>query len=162
MNLMTADERKDLGRQIKHMRNKKGYSQRELADKIGYKLNTVAKFEQGERVPNLGTLRQIADALDCKVAHIVPSGLFNEDKDNLSPAVQDFVNWLRHMGVACSTPGYEDVDLTYSRKHAIFIGHNDITYNIESSIEDMMKYSLEQALLFIKYFGVEVDEDTLR
>jgi hypothetical protein len=65
------------------------------------------------------------------------------------------------MGVACSTPEYEDVDLTYSRKQAIFVGCNDVTYNIEPSIGDMMKYSLEQALLFIKYFGVEVDEDTL-
>ena len=158
MNIMTAEERKSLGHQIKLMRNKAGITQRELAEKIGYKLNTVAKFEQGERVPNLGTLRQIADALFCKVAHIVPSGVLDdEDTDNVSvfenPAVYHYVEWLRNMGVSCTTPSYEDVVLTRKMKQAVLITRDKMTYDIEKQIDKLMELSREHFILLVKQLG---------
>ena len=158
MNIMTDEERRELGHLIKLMRNKKGITQRELAEKIGYKLNTVAKFEQGERVPNLGTLRQITEALDCKVAHIVPAGVLeDEDKENISvlenPAASCYVDWLRWMGVSCVTPSYEDVDITRKWKNAVLITRDGMTYNIEKHMDKIMEMSREHFILLVKQLG---------
>jgi len=155
---MTSEERKSLGHQIKLMRKKKGITQRVLAETIGYKLNTVAKFEQGDRVPNLSALRQIAEALDCKIAHLVPAGVLDEeDKDNVSalgnPAARHYVEWLRYMGVSCATPSYEDVDLTRKWKAAVLITQDKATYNIEHQLEEIMVLSKEHFLLLARQLG---------
>jgi len=163
MNMMTAEERKELGHRIKLMRGKKGITQRELAEKIGYKLNTVAKFEQGERVPNLGTMRQIADALSCKVAHFVPPALLDdEDKDNISvlenAAARHYVDWLRAMMVSCATPSYEDVDLTHKWKNAVLITKDGMTYDIEKQLDKIMEMSRDHFILLVKQFGEPMSE----
>ena len=49
MNIMTLEERKELGNRLKQARKEKGLSQEELANLIGLKVGTVSKYEQGDR-----------------------------------------------------------------------------------------------------------------
>ncbi len=53
----------DIGRRIKEVREKKGMSQKELADKIGVSEKTLRRYEKGTNI-SVGTLKKIADACD--------------------------------------------------------------------------------------------------
>jgi len=53
----------DIGKKIKEAREKKGLSQRELADKIGVSEKTLRRYEKGTDI-TVGTLKKIADVCD--------------------------------------------------------------------------------------------------
>lgn len=55
----------DFPRNLKEIRKVKGYSQEELAEKLGLNKFTISKYEQGTREPDLNTLEKIKIALDC-------------------------------------------------------------------------------------------------
>lgn len=55
----------EFSRNLKEIRKIKGYSQEELAEKLGLNKFTISKYEQGTREPDLNTLEKIKIALDC-------------------------------------------------------------------------------------------------
>ncbi|MFT9077322.1 helix-turn-helix domain-containing protein [Ethanoligenens sp.] len=54
---------KNVGQEIRYHRKKAGYTQTELAQKIGKQLRTVQKYESGEIMPPFYTLTAISGAL---------------------------------------------------------------------------------------------------
>lgn len=66
---------KKLGKKIKKRRIELGYTQQELADKIGKGLNFVGKIEVAFSKPSFDTIIDIANALNIKL-----QDLFNFDK----------------------------------------------------------------------------------
>lgn len=54
-------KRMEFGGQLKKLRDKRGISQQVLADFCGISKNTVARYERGERIPNIETAGLIAD-----------------------------------------------------------------------------------------------------
>lgn len=55
---------------ISHIRNTKGYSQRELAEMAGISNTMLNDIERKRVNPSLKTLQKIADALNMKVSQI--------------------------------------------------------------------------------------------
>jgi transcriptional regulator with XRE-family HTH domain len=51
------------GKRLAHLRRAKGWSQSELAARIGTKSNQISKFETGAYQPGLETLSKLAEAL---------------------------------------------------------------------------------------------------
>lgn len=49
---------------LKKLRLRMGYSQSQLAEKIGMKQPNICEFESGKRRPSIDTLMRLADALD--------------------------------------------------------------------------------------------------
>jgi transcriptional regulator with XRE-family HTH domain len=49
---------------LRECRELRGYSQTDLAARTGLKPSAVSHFETGNRVPSLGNLIRLADALD--------------------------------------------------------------------------------------------------
>lgn len=64
---------KNLGSNIKRLRKEKGWSQAQLADKIGSHLSHVNRIETGKYTPALETVVGIATALDVPVDHLINS-----------------------------------------------------------------------------------------
>lgn len=62
---------------LKEARQKKGLSQRTLADKIGLIKNQIWHYENGKTEPRLSTLVWIADALEVSIDWLV--GRANDD-----------------------------------------------------------------------------------
>lgn len=63
---------------IRKFRNERGLTQTELASKIGVSRSTIAKYETGERIPSLLTLKKIADYLKIPLSELginLPDGL---------------------------------------------------------------------------------------
>ena len=61
----------NLGNTIRELRQSKGLSQAELAERIGKKRSAVGNYESGTREPDLETLRALAEALNVSVAALL-------------------------------------------------------------------------------------------
>lgn len=60
-----------IGKEIKHLREKKGYSQEVLGEKTGISTLHIGYIEQGRREPKFKTLIKIADVLNVKVRDLI-------------------------------------------------------------------------------------------
>jgi len=58
------DYRKELGKRILALRNKKGLTQEELAERSGLSNTYIAMLETGKRTPSLDALFKMGDALN--------------------------------------------------------------------------------------------------
>lgn len=57
-----------LGRRLRDLRDAKGLTQKQLADRTGLSAIFIRKLEAGERLPSLPVLEQIAAALGARVS----------------------------------------------------------------------------------------------
>ncbi|HEV2355510.1 MAG TPA: helix-turn-helix transcriptional regulator [Puia sp.] len=72
------------GKIIAELRDKKGLSQVDLADKSGVSRVMIGKYERGEAAPSIDAAKKIADALDVSLDHLVGEGLYRDfDKKTL-------------------------------------------------------------------------------
>ena len=55
---------------LTRLRNEKGFTQKELAEKMGKHQQTISKIEKREKSPTLTTLCDLANALDVDIAFI--------------------------------------------------------------------------------------------
>ena len=95
---------------IGYLRRRDGYSQKDLADKIGVSRSTIGMYETGDREPDFETLEALADT-------------FNVNMDTLlgksAPVLPSNVAPLRPMGkvplvgqIACGTPILAEQNIT--------------------------------------------------
>lgn len=71
----------DLGERLKLCREKKGLSQKEAAEKIGVKNNTLSNYESGERRPDYEILVRLADLYDVSLDYLL-TGKVRKEKSN--------------------------------------------------------------------------------
>ena len=64
---------------IKALRERKGWSQQALAEKIGVKQSTIAAYEAGRNEPKIAVLIQLATCFDVSLDHLV--GLESADAE---------------------------------------------------------------------------------
>jgi len=65
------DIRKDLGKRILALRNEKGLTQEELAERTGLSNTYIAMLETGKRTPSLEALYKLTDALNVRIVDIL-------------------------------------------------------------------------------------------
>lgn len=63
------------GKTIARLREEKGLSQTELADKSGVSRVMIGKYERGDAVPSIEAAKKIADALDVSLDYLVGEGI---------------------------------------------------------------------------------------
>ncbi|MGG5578774.1 helix-turn-helix domain-containing protein [Myroides sp. C15-4] len=56
---------------ITQLRDKKGFSQSDLADKSGVSRVMIGKYERGEAIPSIEAAKKIADALEVSLDYLV-------------------------------------------------------------------------------------------
>jgi transcriptional regulator with XRE-family HTH domain len=64
---MVETEAPDVGKRIRALRDKKGYSLRALADRSGLSINAISLIERGENSPTVSSLHLLASALDVSI-----------------------------------------------------------------------------------------------
>jgi transcriptional regulator with XRE-family HTH domain/predicted Fe-Mo cluster-binding NifX family protein len=62
-----------VGRRLRDLRNRRGYSLRALADRSGLNVNTLSLVENGKTSPSVSTLQQLARALDVPIVSFFES-----------------------------------------------------------------------------------------
>ncbi len=73
----------ELAQRIKALRNRKGYSQEELAEQTGLSLRTIQRIENGETEPRGDSLKRLAAAFDVSPDEII-DWTIQEDKGFLT------------------------------------------------------------------------------
>ena len=61
----------DLAEKIKALRDLKGWSQEDLAERLGISRSAVGNYEQGTREPDIETLENLADTFNCTMSYLV-------------------------------------------------------------------------------------------
>jgi HTH-type transcriptional regulator/antitoxin HipB len=71
------DPQRKIGREVQLRRHQLGWSQRELARKVGTSPNQIHVIEKGEGNPTVDTLKRLGDALgkDLEIRYTDPSAL---------------------------------------------------------------------------------------
>lgn len=59
-----------VGRNLRELRNRKGLSLRALAERSGLNINTLSLIENGKSSPSVGTLQQLAEALNVPITKL--------------------------------------------------------------------------------------------
>lgn len=67
----SATLREALGATVTELRKRKGWSQRELAHRLGYELGTVRNFERAIKSPNLRTVEVFARGFGMNVSALI-------------------------------------------------------------------------------------------
>lgn len=75
--------RRALGERVKVLRQQKGWSQEELARRIGVERNTVNRWEMGERSPALSMIERLAAELGVGVDAVLPELAVDEGRGPL-------------------------------------------------------------------------------
>ena len=74
----------NIGKNIRYLRNKQGYSQEDLADYLGYKsYTTITKWESGVSEPTLKTTNRIAEFFHISVNELCYTDLENADRKSV-------------------------------------------------------------------------------
>lgn len=58
-------------KRLRETRIKNGFTQQNMADKLGISLNAYQKYEQAERSPSLDCLVKIADIFDISIDYLL-------------------------------------------------------------------------------------------
>ncbi len=158
MNIMTLEERKELGNRLKQARKEKGLSQEELANLIGLKVGTVSKYEQGDRTPGIGKLQLIANALGCDTSRFVASGdeyVRMTQTTDYGNNLDAYLNWLRFSHFGCNPCQIENDD--GSKSSSCLISFDKETFPIsEEALGRVMEYQKEQFKQLIRLFGEDL------
>ena len=52
---------------LQNVRISRGFTQSELAEKLGVRSSTISQYEKGKRSPNINILKKLAEVLSCTV-----------------------------------------------------------------------------------------------
>lgn len=157
---------KTLGNRIKLFRNKEGLSREELSLRLQISIYTLIKYEQGQREPNIETLRKISDELNVNVSTLTSDDIFETElltraisicifdlqygsKDNVLKKLGEYTGYYEtlvqlyeqkifELPIECSKKLIEFI-YTHSKKEFENI-YNDLIftniYNLSSEIEE--------------------------
>ncbi|HLQ83209.1 MAG TPA: helix-turn-helix transcriptional regulator [Pseudogracilibacillus sp.] len=83
---------KDFERRLENLRDKHGYSKKEISFKLGFTENVYGAYERGERRPSLETLVKLADLYNVSLDYILRGKEFSkEDSENKYKQFQEVI-----------------------------------------------------------------------
>lgn len=70
---MTEDEQQkiEFGKRLRELRKRRGLSAEQLGDKLGVARTTVFGYEQGQRIPDMITIKKIAELFNVTVDYLL-------------------------------------------------------------------------------------------
>ncbi|GIN69579.1 hypothetical protein J14TS2_00540 [Bacillus sp. J14TS2] len=86
---------------LENLRDKKGYSKKEMSHKLGFTDNVYGSYERGERRPSFEALIKLADIFDVSLDFLIRGTEYKEDSNltQYEKAVKDITNDLANKGI---------------------------------------------------------------
>lgn len=84
--------KKQLGNKIKRLRQKRGFTQEQLAEKIGIATRTLCGIETGENFVTAETLERIFDALQVSSSELFAFDHIKPQEDLINEIISDIQN----------------------------------------------------------------------
>ncbi len=142
-----------LGEKLKHLRQDKSLTQKDLADKLHVSFQTISKWENGENEPDISTLRELAKLFDCSVDYLINEDETEREKvteESNTPVVESKDRRIcTHCGKEISGDDFVVTDQTKHERHGRFsrtvvVGHNYYHKECFSEIEAKRKEHEQQ------------------
>lgn len=95
---MTNDNETKIPQQITLLRSRFGWTQQQLADKIGFSKQTISNWETGLKVPRMGAIQKMSDLFGVSMSFIIdgdentPEWANEEDILDLKDMLENNVN----------------------------------------------------------------------
>lgn len=129
------------GKKVREARKSKGLTQRQLAEAIGAKHNSVSDWENDKNKPDPDTIELLCGILD-----ITPNYLLANTAGEISPSEKLLIKKYR----ALDAHGREMVDFTlekeYERSRKFFLNEDiDIKYHPSMVAESRVEYGINAA-----------------
>lgn len=102
---------------LRHLRNARGWSQHQLAERLGIPRTTLAGYELSKSEPNLALLRKIAATFGITLDRLI--------KDDLASGVDELVasDGLRVLAITTDSEHRENIELVRSQAFAGYAQH---------------------------------------
>ena len=150
----SKDVKKIIGKRLKEARKRVGISQKELADMIGYKVGTISKYEQGDRLPPYDTLLELSESLKCPLSDLTEGHQDELAEEQIKEEAYDhFTKWLLFSHVGGFETTYHQGDEV---KSSLLVNIDGITYDIYDNNEVIQKILLENLKTLTKIMGYKI------
>lgn len=174
----------NIGESIKYWRNKKGLTQKQLAESSNISEISIRKYEAGDRIPKIETIDKISSALDLPIALLKTDISWNEyqeteeykDMSRKSSATESIKIILEYIYRTVEEKHifYKSEDISYflvgKGKDSFIIHHEDIQkllqYSVASfpflidELKDTRSESIIKAEILEAMEKIEKDQDT--
>ena len=89
-----------MGEKIKTARKEKGLTQKGLAELLEVYVDTIKKYERGDRTPRPETLKQLEEILGVKLFELIKNKVVLAEFKNTSARVSSIPkSWLNELGI---------------------------------------------------------------
>ena len=92
----------NLGNNLFNARKKAGFSQEEVAEKLGISRQTISKWETNETIPNIYESKQLAQLYNLSLDELLDFDVYlkeiGEAIKNSNPAKEEKINWTNAWG----------------------------------------------------------------
>ena len=116
------DENK-IGKAIFYLRKRAGYTQKDLADRIGISDKTVSKWERGQGLPEITYLRKLSILLDTDTDSLLSGDVVHHDADWAGVIVLEQNNY----GIGADTVIYDKPLIFFLLSYFLLVGIRSIT-----------------------------------
>lgn len=112
-----------VGKAITYLRKRAGYTQKDLADRIGISDKAVSKWERGMGLPEIGLLRKLSILLDTDTDSLLAGDVVHHDSNWSGIIVLDENKY----GINASTIIYDKPLINFLLSYFLLVGIKDIT-----------------------------------
>ena len=92
----------NLGNNLFNARKKAGFSQEEVAEKLGISRQTISKWETNETIPNIYESKQLAQLYNLSLDELLDFDVYLKEIEeaikNSNPAKEEKINWTNACG----------------------------------------------------------------
>ena len=112
-----------VGRAIAYLRKRAGYTQKDLADRIGISDKAVSKWERGMGLPDVGFLRKLSILLDTDTDSLLSGDVFHHDSSWSGIIVLDENDYK----IGAATVIYDKPLIFFLLSYFLLVGIHNIT-----------------------------------
>ena len=112
-----------VGRSIAYLRKRAGYTQKELADRIGISDKAVSKWERGQGLPEIGYLRKLSILLDTDSDSLLAGDVAHHRSEWIGVIILDKNSY----GIGAGTVIYDKPLINFLLSYFMLVGIKDIT-----------------------------------
>ena len=138
----------NVARAILYLRKRAGYTQKDLAERIGISDKAVSKWERGLSLPDISYIRRLAIILDTDTDSLLAGDVIHHEKNWLGLIVLD----ENPSGVGMSTIIYDKPLVYYMLSYFLLVGIKRVLIVCSSGDEQFIHSELKDG----RDFGIEI------